>query len=131
MHELSVCLALMRTVTKIAREHGADRVERIRLLVGPLSGIETPLLEHAFPLAAAGTPAEGARLEVRAAPVVVTCTVCGAETECAPNRLLCGGCGDFRTRVVSGEEMLLESVDLDLPDPVPEDRNASDSTVPA
>ena len=119
MHELSVCLALTRTVSGIASANGATRVERIRLLVGPLSGIETPLLEHAFPLAAAGTPAEGALLEVRAAPVVVACTICGAETECAPNRLLCGSCGDFRTRVVSGEEMLLESVDLDLPESVP------------
>jgi hydrogenase nickel incorporation protein HypA/HybF len=131
MHELSVCLALTRTVAGIAREHGAERVERIRLLVGPLSGIETPLLQHAFPLAAAGTPAAGARLEIRAAPVVVACTVCGTETECAPNRLLCGGCGDFRTRVVSGEEMLLESVDLDLPDHVPNNRNGSESKVTA
>jgi hydrogenase nickel incorporation protein HypA/HybF len=129
MHELSVCLALTRTVSGIASANGATRVERIRLLVGPLSGIETPLLEHAFPLAAAGTPAEGALLEVRAAPVVVACTICGAETECAPNRLLCGSCGDFRTRVVSGEEMLLESVDLDLPESVPEDRPASGSAV--
>ena len=131
MHELSVCLALTRTVARIAGEHGAERVERIRLRVGPLSGIETPLLEHAFPLAAAGTPAEGARLEIRAAPVVVACTVCGKETECAPNRLLCGSCGDFRTRVVSGEEMLLESVDLDLPDPVWNDRKGSESEVVA
>ncbi len=120
MHELSVCLALTRTVTGIAKRHGADRIERIRLLVGPLSGIETPLLEHAFPLAAAGTPAEGARLEIRAAPVVVACTACGAETTCTPNRLLCADCGDFRTRVVSGEEMLLESVDLDLPETAPD-----------
>lgn len=116
MHELSVCLALTRKVTAIAEEHGASRIERIRLLVGPLSGIETALLEHAFPLAAAGTPADGARLEIITAPVVVACTACGAETACAPNRLLCGTCGDFRTRIVTGDEMLLESLDLDLPE---------------
>jgi hydrogenase nickel incorporation protein HypA/HybF len=116
MHELSVCLALTRKVAAIAEEHGASRIERIRLRIGPLSGIETALLEHAFPLAAAGTPADGARLEIVSAPVVVACTVCGEETPCAPNRLLCGACGDFRTRIVTGDEMLLESLDLDLPD---------------
>jgi hydrogenase nickel incorporation protein HypA/HybF len=115
MHELSVCLALTRKVAAIAEQHGATRIERIRLRVGPLSGIEVPLLSNAFPLAAVGTAAEGARLEISTAPVVVACTACGAETECVPNRLLCGACGDFRTRVVSGEDMLLESVDLDLP----------------
>ena len=40
------------------------RVERVRLRIGPLSGVEPPLLETAYPLAAAGTIAEGAALEV-------------------------------------------------------------------
>lgn len=115
MHELSVCLALMRQVERIADEHGARRVERIVLQIGPLSGIEPALLRHAYPLAATGTVAEDAELEIETGPVVVRCTQCGGETDVPPNRLLCGQCGDFRTRVVRGEEMLLQSMDLDLP----------------
>ena len=61
MHELSVCLALLDQVQSIAREHAATGVERILLQVGPLSGIEPPLLKNAYPLAAAGTVAEGMR----------------------------------------------------------------------
>jgi len=121
MHELSVCLALMSQVNRIAAEHGARRVERIVLRIGPLSGIEPALLKNAFPLAAAGTVAEDAELAIDHSPVRVKCTICGAESEAAPNRLLCGSCGDFRTRVVSGEEMTLVSLELatgnDLPSP--------------
>ena len=114
MHELSVCLSLLDQVERIAREHGADRVERILLRIGPLSGVEAPLLANAYPLAAAGTIAEHATLDIEPAPIRVKCTVCGAETE--PNRLICGACGDWHTRLVSGDEMLLANLELRVPD---------------
>lgn len=114
MHELSVCLALMDQIHKIAREHNASRVERIVLKIGPLAGVEATLLENAFPLAATGTIAEGATLVMKASPVVVKCTECGAESRVVLNRLLCARCGDFRTRLVSGDELLLEKLELTL-----------------
>jgi hydrogenase nickel incorporation protein HypA/HybF len=116
MHELSVCLSLLDQVRSIAREHGATRVERILLRIGPLSGVEPPLLENAYPLAAAGTLAEEAVLEIETAPVIVRCRECGAESETAPNRLVCGRCGGFRTDLVSGDEMLLINLELSVPD---------------
>jgi hydrogenase nickel incorporation protein HypA/HybF len=105
-------MALMDQVTAIARQHGARRVERIELRVGPLSGIDVPALRQAYPLAAAGTVAEEATLAFEPAPVRVRCTRCGAETDAAANRLLCGECGDFRTQLVSGDEMLLLRLEL-------------------
>jgi len=112
MHELSVCLALMSQVNRIAGEHGAVRVDRIVLNIGPLSGIEPALLRKAFPLAAIGTVAEDADLVIAEIPVQVRCTTCGADSEATPNRLLCGACGDYRTRVISGEDMTLASLEL-------------------
>lgn len=112
MHELSVCLALMQQVERIAREHEAESIERVVLQVGPLSGVEAPLLERAWPLASTGTIAELAQLVIQTAPVSVRCTVCDAVSDVAPNRLLCSACGDFRTRLVSGDEMLLLSLEL-------------------
>jgi len=116
MHELSICLSLLDQVERIAREHGADRVERIVLRIGPLSGVEAPLLANAYPLAAAGTIAEHATLDIEAAAIRVKCSACGAETEAEPNRLLCGQCGDWHTRLVSGDEMLLANMELRIPD---------------
>ena len=112
MHEFSVCIALMEQVQRIAQEHQAGRVERIVLQVGPLSGVEAPLLKHAWPLAAAGTLAEAAELLIEIAPVKVKCTQCGTESEAMPNRLLCAACGDYRTQLVSGDEMLLANLEL-------------------
>jgi len=116
MHELSICLSLLDQVERIARDHGADRVERILLRIGPLSGVEAPLLANAYPLAAAGTIAEHATLDIEPAAIRVKCSACGAETEAEPNRLLCGQCGDWHTRLVSGDEMLLANLELRIPD---------------
>ncbi len=112
MHELSVCNALVDQVENIARQHDAVAVDTILLQIGPLSGIETSLLEHAYPIAAAGTMSENAKLMIESLPVRVRCTQCGAESEVEPNRLLCATCGDFRTNLISGDEMLLARVEL-------------------
>ena len=116
MHELSICQALLDQVEQIARDHGATRVERILLKVGPLSGVEPALLQHAYPLAAAGTIAESADLVIEEAEVRVLCQDCGIESPATANRLLCGACGGFRTRLVSGDEMLLARLEMVMPD---------------
>lgn len=112
MHELSVCLSLLEQVERVARENGAGSVEKILVTIGPLSGVEPELLRNAYPLAAAGTIAETAELEIEYAEVVVHCSECDAETTAAANRLVCGACGDYRTRLVSGDEMVLKRVEL-------------------
>jgi hydrogenase nickel incorporation protein HypA/HybF len=112
MHELSVCLSLLQQLETIARQHNAASVDQVYLKVGPLSGIEPELLRKAYPLAVAGTVAEAAELFIEYGEVIVTCTECGAESPAKPNRLLCAACGDFRTRLISGDEMTLQRVEL-------------------
>lgn len=113
MHELSVCLSLIEEVKRVARENGAGSVTRVIVKVGPLSGVEPDLLQNAYPLAAAGTVAEDAELEIEVAGIVVSCSQCGKESDATANRLLCAHCGDYRTRLVSGDEMVLQSLELD------------------
>ena len=112
MHEMSICLALLEQVRRIAEERNASRVEKIVLNIGPLSGVAAPLLEHAYPLAAAGTLAEGAELVIESLPIRVKCTQCGAVTAALSNRLICSQCGDFRTHLISGDEMILSKVEM-------------------
>ena len=113
MHELSVCLALLEQIQGIAAEQDARRVTRIELNVGPLSGVESDLLRSAWPIAAAGTMAEHAELVIDDAEIIVRCTVCKAETTATVNKLLCGECGEFRTSLVSGDEMILQRLEVE------------------
>lgn len=112
MHELAVCQAMLQQVSQIAAEQHASSVESITVHIGPLSGVESHLLEQAFPLASAGTIARDAKLIIETLPITVKCEQCGAQTEASPNRLLCGACGDYHTRLLSGDELLLASLEL-------------------
>ena len=112
MHEFAVCQDMLHQIESIAAEQQAAAVDMVTVRIGPLSGIEAHLLTQAFPLAAAGTIAEKAELIVEALPIKVKCQSCGAETEAKPNRLVCGQCGDYHTQLLSGDEMLLASLEL-------------------
>jgi hydrogenase nickel incorporation protein HypA/HybF len=111
MHELSVCQAIVTQVERIALEHRAE-VCSITLKIGPLSGVEASLVEQAYPLAVAGTSLSAARLVIDSLPVRVHCLSCHEETVAAPNRMVCARCGDWRTELLSGDELLLASVEL-------------------
>jgi hydrogenase nickel incorporation protein HypA/HybF len=112
MHELSICQGLLLQVAEIALNNGAKAVERIVIEVGPLSGIEPTLLARAFEFTRSGSCAAHAELAIETTQVTVSCMVCGAESRTVPNRLLCGDCGGFRTRIVAGDELRLRRVEL-------------------
>jgi hydrogenase nickel incorporation protein HypA/HybF len=124
VHELAVAQALVEQVDAVIDQHQAHhdhdasssdawRATSIRVRIGPLAGVVPELLATAFPLAAAGSRMQHAALEFAHAPIRVRCQTCGAETEAAMNRLICGACGDWHTQVISGDELLLESVELE------------------
>ena len=112
MHEFAVCQDMLTQIESIAAEEQAAAVDMVTVRIGPLSGIEPHLLQQAFPLAAAGTVAENAELIIEALPIRVKCQICDAETEDKANRLICGECGDYHTQLLSGDEMLLASLEL-------------------
>ena len=112
MHELAVCQALLDQVEELARARHSSEVVEINVEIGPLSGVEPELLQQAFTVARAGTLADSARLVLTSMPVQVHCELCDSTTEVQPARLVCGHCGNWRTRVVSGDELLLTTVEL-------------------
>ncbi|MFN2309391.1 MAG: hydrogenase maturation nickel metallochaperone HypA [Gammaproteobacteria bacterium] len=113
MHELSICRALVRELDALARREGAVRILRVVVRIGPLCGVEPQLLRQAYPLASAGTAAAGAELVLEQPPIRVHCAACGVESEATMNRLVCAACGDHRTQLLSGDEMLLAQVEIE------------------
>lgn len=116
MHELAVCQALIRQVEAIAAQHGATAVRRVVIEVGPLSGVEPPLLARAFTIARGGTCAEHAGLTMEHSPLEIHCRSCGHDGPARTNRLICEACGDWQVRVVRGEDLMLLRVELEEPD---------------
>jgi len=112
MHEFSICQQLIRQVKDILHQNQAASVELIKLQIGPLSGVDVSLIKHAFPFAAKQTIAENAQLLIEELPVIIQCNQCGLKTHTQVNKLVCGQCGSEQTCLISGDEMLLVSVEL-------------------
>jgi hydrogenase nickel incorporation protein HypA/HybF len=115
MHELAICQSLMDQVESIAAERNAQSVTSIVIAMGPLSGVEAALLKNAYPIASAGTVAENAELIIEYLPIRVKCSQCGSESDALPNKLICKQCGDWRTTLLSGDEMMFMRVELEKP----------------
>ena len=113
MHELSICQSLMNQIESIVLEKKAQSVTSIVIAMGPLSGVEAQLLKNAYPIASAGTVAENAELIIETLPIRVKCNQCGSESDATANKLVCKQCGDWRTTLISGDELMLMSVELE------------------
>lgn len=113
MHELAICNALIGQLEKVAREQNAVKVLAIVVRIGPLSGVESDLLQRAYLVASQGSVAESADLVLKLMPIRVYCRDCGTTSDAVINRLICADCGGWKTRLISGDELLLERVELE------------------
>jgi hydrogenase nickel incorporation protein HypA/HybF len=108
MHEL----ALTQSVVDLVQERTRGRqVLSVRVEVGLLSGVVPDAMLFAFDLATAGTPLEGATLEIVETPGRITCRSCGIESP-TPDLLLLCPCGSADVEVVGGRELRVLSAEL-------------------
>jgi hydrogenase nickel incorporation protein HypA/HybF len=110
VHELSIAEAIVEVATRHA---GNSRVSRVYVQVGYLRQVVPSALEFSFELCAHGTPVEGAELELEQIPVRVRCRSCRADSEPEGFPLACGACGELGVEVVQGEELQVESLELE------------------
>ena len=110
MHELSICTA----IAKIAHDAAAGRtVARVRVDVGHLRQVVPDTLVHSWEMVVFESELAGAELDVRYVPAVIECRACGAHTELEHLVVRCARCDGTDTTVVSGDELMVTSLDLD------------------
>jgi hydrogenase nickel incorporation protein HypA/HybF len=110
MHELAIADA----VIGIASHHAAGRpVRTVFVKVGHLRQVVPAALLFSFELASAGTPVEGARLAIEHVPAAGLCRSCGVEGALEAFPLACRTCGSLDVAVTRGEELQVDSLELD------------------
>ncbi|PHR60519.1 MAG: hydrogenase nickel incorporation protein HypA [Robiginitomaculum sp.] len=112
MHELAICQSLLDQARQIVDAHDANGIERIIVQIGPLSGVEAPLLAQAFSIARSAAGFPNAELEIETSPIQVRCQQCGTTSAARVNALLCGSCQSWKVDLISGDEMILKSLIL-------------------
>lgn len=107
-------MALVEQMEHVARDQKAAAVPRVTVTVGALSGVDPEALRGAFPLAAEGTVAEGAELEIEFVEAEVRCRGCGKVTRPDLPFLRCAACGSAEVDVAAGRELYIAAVDVDI-----------------
>jgi hydrogenase nickel incorporation protein HypA/HybF len=102
---------------EIARRHArGQRVTQVDVRVGRLRQVVPASLEFAFEVIAQGTELEVAELVIEQVPVGGTCRECGTAAELPDFPLLCPSCGGVDLEITSGEELEVESLEVE-PEP--------------
>jgi len=114
MHELSLARSVEHIVTRAA---GGRRVTVVEIVVGELRQVVPDTLRRCWDLTVETTDLAGAQLRVRSIPAVISCQECGATTRLAEVPIMrCATCGSQAVRLVSGEEFLVTTIELEVGD---------------
>ncbi|MBF0171057.1 MAG: hydrogenase maturation nickel metallochaperone HypA [Nitrospinae bacterium] len=113
MHEMSIALSVVDIVADYARRNGAERVRRVTVEVGALSGVVPEALAFAYDEAAAGSLAEGSELTLVAIPSAARCRACGHAFAPDYHIFVCPACGSLETQLTAGEELAVTEMEVD------------------
>lgn len=112
MHELSVTENVLALATKFAEENHAKKVTDVHLVIGRLSSIIDDSVQFYWDFISEDTLCEGATLHFKRIPAFLRCLDCNNEykiEELTP----CPECGGYQTRIISGEEFWLDSIEIE------------------
>ena len=110
MHELALAGAVIDTVERHA---AGRRVTAVYLTVGHLRQVVPASLEFYFGHVARGTVCEGARLEQELVRASLRCNDCAHEWTIEIPAFRCPACGTSDVAVASGDELLVESIEVE------------------
>ncbi|HEV7725835.1 MAG TPA: hydrogenase maturation nickel metallochaperone HypA [Modestobacter sp.] len=108
MHELAITQSMVDAVTD---RTGATPVAIVRLRVGRSAGVVPDAMRFCFELVTAGTPLEGAALEIEQPEGRGRYRTCGQDLVLAELILLCD-CGSADVEMLAGRELAVTSVVL-------------------
>ncbi len=108
MHELGLT---MQVVSVVSQRAGEARVSRVVLEVGKLAAVLPDAMAFCFELCAAGTPLEGASLEIVEVPGVARCRACDGRVELERPVGQCR-CGSRELEWISGDELRIREMEV-------------------
>jgi hydrogenase nickel incorporation protein HypA/HybF len=107
-------LAIAESVVRIAERHAdGRRVTKVYLKVGHLRQVVPSALAFGFELVAQETSVEGAELVLEEVPATGKCRACRSESRLESFPLQCKACGAFDPEIVAGEELYVESLEIE------------------
>ena len=113
MHEYSIVQALMEQVESIANDNSAEKVTKVVVKIGVMSGVEPHLLEVAFETFKEKSICDSAEFVMNIQPLTLLCQQCQIQSEMDEVRYCCPECDSLDVEVIDGEDMFLMQLELE------------------
>ncbi len=112
MHELAIMEETVAIACEQARQQHAQKILRLSMRIGQMSGVMPDALNFVFEAVTAGTLAEQAQLNIESVPVTCHCHEC--DRPFTPDDLFyeCPRCGNLSVHLLTGKEIELKSLEV-------------------
>jgi hydrogenase nickel incorporation protein HypA/HybF len=104
---------MLDLVLKQAEEAGAEKVGKINLVLGEMTGVVARSVRFYFDFLSKDTPAEGAELNFTEIPTTARCRDCHKEFELGEFDWTCPHCQGNNIEITGGKELFVESIEVD------------------
>lgn len=117
MHEAGIAQGLLAAAIDALPKEGRERMKIVRMTVaaGVLAGVEKECLAMYLEQLCKGTPAQGARLEMKVLPAYLVCRECGHRVgfdSAGPVQVRCENCDGANELQGGRDEIVLESLEV-------------------
>lgn len=112
MHEMSLAEGVLQLIEDAARREKFSKVTVVWLEIGQLAGVEAEAMRFCFDAVTRGSVAEGAQLEIIAAPGAGWCMQCSATVALGETFGACPQCGTYQVQVTGGTEMRVKELEV-------------------
>jgi hydrogenase nickel incorporation protein HypA/HybF len=112
VHEFSIVQSLLELCQDEAKKHNGEKVTKVEVKIGVLSGVEPHLLEVAFETFKENSICAEAEFFMQIQPLKIRCKNCDSENELKPKQYSCPICESSDVDVIDGEDMYLMRLEL-------------------
>ena len=107
VHELGILVEIIKTVDRFAVENRVNKIEKLVLQMGEISGVMPEYMKKIYPIAVEGSILEKAELEIEILPANARCLDCEHIFHGLKSGGICPECGSRNMKLVSGRESVI------------------------
>lgn len=113
MHEMAITQSVLNIALEAAGKAGATKITAIRIKMGEYCDVVPVVLRDYFAVAAMGTAAEGAVIELTRLSVTMRCRACHWQGRVDKRHIACPDCGGTDLQLLTGREFYVESIEAE------------------
>ena len=110
MHELSIAMAIAKTVLSTAEEYQVTKIAKVTIEVGEIADILPGYLKSCWPAATHDTILKDTELEIIMVNGMIQCPKCGKIYRFLEHSHGCPECGSTRKQVLSGRGLNIKDI---------------------